>query len=383
MVGRRKAIDLGRDRQARCSARLATMVIVGAFTLVGLRPADASAAEIQLHSECRSEAAVVTLGDLATIHAVDQDTVDKLAALELFPAPATGGRRFVGVRQIQDMLFRRGVNLAEHHISGSSQVAVLGATPATETEQPGALSAALVKRANARVSQAVTQYLRENVSAAKPWIVDVKLDEHQVPLTTGPRSAISVRGGMDPWLGLQRFEVTIDSSGESSTFQIDAEVSLPPSVVIAVRALARGAVISAADVRPEPVSTSGTPSDGFYRTEDVIGLETTTAVGAGRPLTRKAVRQPLLIRRGDAVTVFARAAGISVRVMARARDEGSLGDAVAVESMLDRTVYLAQVSGLRQARVFAQPVRTKPPPASPRSAGGSAAWTNGFEGEKL
>ena len=83
------------------------------------------------------------------------------------------------------------------------------------------------------------------------------------------------------------------------------------------------------------------------------------------------------------VTVFARAAGISVRVMARARDEGSLGEAVAVESTLDRTVYLAQVSGLRQAEVLAQPVRTKAAAASTRSASGSAAWTNGFQGGTL
>ena len=383
MVGRRKQIDVWRDRHASCSARLATMVIVGAFTLVGFRPADTSAAEIRLNSECRPEAAVVTLGDVATIHALDQEAVDKLTSLELFPAPAPGGRRFVDVRQIQDMLFRRGVNLAEHHISGSSQIAVLGATPETETEQSGAPSAALVERASARVAQAVARYLRETGSDTKPWIVDVKLDEHQVPLTTGPRSSISVRGGMAPWLGPQRFEVTIDSGSESLTFQIDAEVALPPGVVVAVRALSRGAVISAADVRLEPVSTSDTSSDRFYRTQDVIGLEATTAVGAGRPLTRKSVRQPLLIRRGDVVTVFARAAGISVRVMARARDDGSLGDAVAVESMLDRTVYLAQVSGLRQAEVFAQPVRTKPTAASPRSAGGSAAWRNGFQGGTL
>ena len=383
MVGRRKRIDAWDDRYASCFASWAMMFMVGGSILVGLGGGDTSAAEIRLRSECRSEAAVVTLGDVATIHAPDQETVDKLASLELFPSPASGGRRFVGVRQIQDMLFRRGVNLAEHQISGSSQVAVLGAVLETETERPDAPSTALVKRANSRVVQAVTQYLYETASATKPWIVDVKLDEHQVQLTTGPRSSISVRGGMAPWLGLQRFEVTIDSGSESSTFQIDAEVALPPGVVIAVRALTRGSVISAADVRLEPESTSDTSSDRFCRIEDVIGLEATTAVGAGRPLTRKTVRKPLLIRRGDVVAIFARAAGISVRVMARARDDGSLDDAVAVESMLDRTVYLARVSGLREAEVFAQPVRAKPAATSPRPAGNRAAWTNGLGGKTL
>jgi len=375
-----KTINVWRDCQPNSSAR-ATMFVVGALALVGLRPGDAQAADIRLHSECQCEAAVVRLGDIATIHAVDQATIDKLAGLELFPSPAPGGRHSVTVGQVQDMLFRRGVNLAEHRLSGSSKVAVLGATQSAEVKQLSAPSTALVDRAAARVSQAVIRYLSETASPPKPWGVDVKLDEHQVRSASVAGASISVRGGMAPWLGLQRFEVSVDSHGEPSTFQIDAEVSLPPSVVIAVRALSRGRMISAADVRLEPVSTSDTSGDRFYRTEDVIGHEVTTAVGVGRPLTRKAVRRPLLIRRGDVVTVFARAAGISVRVLARARGDGSLDDAVAVESMLDRTTYHVRVSGLREAEVFAQPVRTRPDAA--RSAGNSTDWTTGRGGKNL
>lgn len=382
MMGRRKKIDAGRDRQPSRSARLAITVIVGAFTLAGFRPVDASGAEIRLYSECRCEAAVVTLGDVAAIHASDQETADKLASLELFPTPAPGGQRFIGVGQIQDMLFRRGVNLLEHQLTGSSRVAVLGAAPAAESEKRDSPSAALVERAKAQVSQAVARYLRETDSAPKPWIVAVKLDERQVRSATAARSSLSVRGGAPPWTGLQRFEVAVEADGESSTFQVDAEVSLPPDAVIAVRAISRGAVISAADVRLEPISASETSADLFHRVEDVVGQEAATAIGAGRPLARNAVRQPLLVRRGEVVTVFARAAGISVRVMARARDDGSLGDGVAVESMLDRSVYYARVSGLRQAEVFAQPVRAKPSAASTRSGGGSADWTHGFGGEK-
>lgn len=361
----------------------AMMAMVGALVLMGFSSVDMSAAEIRLRSECCPEAAVVTLGDVATIHSVDQETSHMLASLELFPVPAPGAKRFVSVRQIQDMLFRRGINLAEHRLSGSSQIAVLGATPSAEAKQLSAPSAALVKRANARVSKAVTQYLSQAASSTKPWIVHVKLDEYQVRSITGPRSSMSIRGGMAPWLGLQRFAVTLDSQRESSTFQIDADVTLPPDMVIAVRALSRGAVISAADVGTKPVFTPGTSSDRFYRIQDVIGLEVTTAVGAGRPLTQKSVRQPLLIRRGEMVTVFARAAGINVRVMARARDEGSLGDAVAVESMLDRMVYHARVSGLRQAEVFAQPVHAKPTAISARSDETRAAWVNGLGGKAL
>jgi len=369
-------------RRKESSVRVAVLAFAATIASTGIHPSNAPAAEIRLHSQCRAENPVIALGDLATIHALDQETVDNLASIELFPAPTPGRQRFVSVNQIQDMLFRRGVNLAQHRLSGSSRVTVLGPENAAGAEKPDVPSAAISNRANDAVSRAVVKYLCENASQTETWIVDVKLDQNQVRLVTAPRSSISVRGGAAPWTGPQRFEVVVDSGGAPATLQIDAEVSLPPNVVIATRAISRGKVISPADVRLEPVSATDRSSERFYRLDEVIGLEVSSAIAAGRPLTRKAVRQPLLVRRGDVVTVYARAAGISVRVMARARDDGSLDDAVAVESLLDRKVYYARVNGLRQVEVFAQPVRTKPA-ASAKTAGANTNWTNSFGGKRL
>ena len=382
MVGRRQRTIAWNARRSGSSVPILALVAVGLFTSVGISPLDAHAAEIRLHSECRGENPVIALGDIATIHARDQETVDSLASLELFPAPTPGSQRFVSVNQIQDMLFRRGVNLAEHRLSGSSRVTVLGPENEAGTEKPDAPSTAVSNRATDAVSQAVARYLSENASATQPWIVNLKLDEQQVRLATAVRSSISVRGGVAPWTGPQRFEITVDSAGEPATFQVDSEVSLPPNVVVAARALSRGKVILPADVRLQPVSATDGSSERFFSLDEVIGLEVSSAIAAGRPLSRKAVRQPLLVRRGDVVTVFSRAAGISVRVIARARDDGSLGDAVAVESMLDRKVYYARVSGLRQADVFAQPVRTKPA-APAKTAGANTNWTDGLGKKRL
>ncbi len=362
--------------------RVATLGVVAAIALIGHRSSDVQGAEIRLHGECRVENPVVALGDIATIHARDQETVDRLASIELFPAPTPGRQRFLSVSQVQDMLFRRGANLAEHRLSGSSRVTVLGLEDAAGTERPDAPSVAISNRANAAVSKAVVRYLGQAAPETGAWIVDVKLDEGQVRFVTAPRSSISVRGGAAPWTGPQRFEVTVDSDGEPATFQIDAEVSLPPNVVVATRAISRGRLISAADVRLEPVSATDRSSERFYGLDEVIGLEVSSAIAAGRPLTRKAVRQPILVRRGDVVAVYARAAGISVRVMARARDDGSLNEAVAVESLLDRKVYYARVNGLREVEVFAQPVRTKPAAAA-KAAGANTEWTKGPGGKRL
>ena len=73
-----------------------------------------------------------------------------------------------------------------------------------------------------------------------------------------------------------------------------------------------------------------------------------------RSSTTDALRTPALVRRGDVVTVYARSAGIRVRTAARARDDGSQGDLVSVESLLDRSTFFARVSGIREVEVYAR-----------------------------
>ena len=66
-------------------------------------------------------------------------------------------------------------------------------------------------------------------------------------------------------------------------------------------------------------------------------------------------RHRLAVHRGEVVSVLARAGGIRIRTNARAREEGSVGELVAVESLLNRSTYYARVSGTREVEVFARP----------------------------
>ena len=104
---------------------------------------------------------------------------------------------------------------------------------------------------------------------------------------------------------------------------------------------------------------TGDGGGDFHTLADVVGKETTRAIAAGKPLTRDAVRPPVLVRRGEVVTVYARAAGIRIRTMARARDDGGEGELVAVEPLTDRNTFFARVSGIREVEVFARSPRAE------------------------
>ncbi|MHC4177433.1 MAG: flagellar basal body P-ring formation chaperone FlgA [Planctomycetota bacterium] len=315
------------------------------------------AALLRLRAQCQSRAAVVTLGDVAEISAADAGQARALEAIELFPAPPASQQRFVRLREIQDLLLLRGVNLAEHQFSGSSQVAILGrGTPAKG--KPGwPLSPSVMKAANRRVTESVARYLQEYVSADPPWIVEAELGQRLARLVADPGRAISISGGAPPWTGPQRFEATVDTPGGPVRFSLDAQVEISPAVVVAARSLPRGTVIRAADVvlqRGVSEHSEHRRSERFTSIDEVVGKETARAIPEGKVLQQDAVRSPLLVRRGDVVTVYARNPGICVRTLGRARDNGSLGELVAVESLQDRSTYFARVSSVREVEVYAR-----------------------------
>ena len=76
------------------------------------------------------------------------------------------------------------------------------------------------------------------------------------------------------------------------------------------------------------------------------------------------LRPPLAVHRGEVVTVYAQSGAVRIRTNARAHDEGSVGELVAVESLLNRSTYYARVSGVREVEVYARPPRVENQPAA-------------------
>jgi flagella basal body P-ring formation protein FlgA len=321
--------------------------------------ASAPAAELRLRAQCTVEGPVVKLGDVAEILGADRPQADRLAAIELFAAPLAPQQRFLRIRELQDLLLLRGINLTEHSFSGSSQVAVQGRNqpaPATEAA-PKALPPAVARKIHQHVCEAVTHYLKDHAAADQPWIVEAELGDAETRAVADAGRNLTISGGNPPWIGAQRFLVSVASPKGPLLLTLDAQVSLPETVVVAARGLARGAVIHQSDV--ELAHASPEDRGDFHAFVDVIGKEATQAIAAGKPLTQSAIRPQVLVRRGEVVTVWARASGIRIRTMARARDDGGDGELVAVETLTDRGTFFARVSGIREVEVYARAPRAE------------------------
>ena len=171
-------------------------------------------------------------------------------------------------------------------------------------------------------------------------------------------------GGASPWTGRQTFTVGGPAEKGPVNLTLTADVSLPPMLVVATHSMGRGVIIHPGDVRLQ----AGQPNEGkariFQSVEEVIGCETAKQVAEGQILDDQTVRPQLLVRRNEIVTIYSRTAGIQVRVTARAREDGAMGDLVTIESLAQRETYFARVVGPQTAEVYAHAIPTHEDPAA-------------------
>jgi flagella basal body P-ring formation protein FlgA len=143
-------------------------------------------------------------------------------------------------------------------------------------------------------------------------------------------------------------------------------------VVYATRAIAPGERLRPIDVELKPADRL-TGNGPFARSlAEVEGLEATRALAAGQAIELRSLRRPLLVQRGQAVTVVARIEGVRATTTARALEEGAQGDLILLESLESRQRYSAMVTGVQQAEVLATGVSVADPVPPKSTAAGNA-----------
>lgn len=314
-----------------------------------------NAAEIHLRGECQCTGGLVRLGDVAEIHAADKAEAARLAEIELCAAPASGSKSFVRAREIQDLLALRGLNLSKHRLSGASQIEIRTGGRA-ESRLP--ITAAITRRTTERVQAAIATYLRQQAPENEGgWQVELRLSDDQTRVLSASKNDLTATGGEAPWVGRQEFTITLTTDTGEQSAVVSAQVSPAPLVVVATRAMVPGEMVQATDIKLAQVKP-GKIDSPFFRLEDVVGQEAKRAIVIGQPIDEDDIRAPLIVRRSDAVTVYARSAGIRVTAPGRATEDGSQGDIVVVESMFNRERFHARVCGIREVEVFAQASET-------------------------
>jgi flagella basal body P-ring formation protein FlgA len=242
---------------------------------------------------------IVRLGDLADVVVHDAERRRALEELELMVAPRMGESKLVRVRQLQEWLMLRDVDLLRVPLRGASRTEVVRRSP-----------------------------------------------EHSVG--SGP-------------------EAQRPREPESSHDQL----------VVLSRKMRRGDIVTSHDMKLAKVDSGLPPeSEWLLDIEDAVGMQLNRSLAAGEPLDRRWLEAPLLVRRGEFVSVVVRSGGIEVRTTGRAMGEGTQNSVVVVESIDGRrSRWTGRVTSVDTVEILApsSPVAARRPRSSSDSAGSQAA----------
>jgi len=111
------------------------------------------------------------------------------------------------------------------------------------------------------------------------------------------------------------------------------KVSVFDNVVVASRPLGRGGVLGAADVELRREDLTGLSGGYFSQVAEVTGMELRRSVRVGTVLNRSMLKAPVLIRRGEKVTITADNGSVAVRMEGKALSAGAKGDVITVQNL--------------------------------------------------
>lgn len=300
------------------------------------------AAEIRLKPSVVVDSTIVRLGDVAEVTAPFPQEAEALAATELFPAPIPERRRYVQAREVIDLLVRRGVDFSVHRVAGAETIKISRAKPqpiAAEQPSPAASIRSQERQAaEERLRQVMLEYFQQRTVDSLPaeqaagMEVEFEAGDELVRAVLVAERLTVVADAVESIAGHQQLVILADQA----RFPMDVQLRVPQGVVVAARPLARGAVVRAIDVRMEYESPQRVTRVAYHSVDSLVGKQLTTSIGVGRPIAKNSVREPIVVRRGDVVSVIASVGGVAVRTDGKVRDDASAGEVVEIESLEDR-----------------------------------------------
>lgn len=133
--------------------------------------------------------------------------------------------------------------------------------------------------------------------------------------------------------------------------RVCGQVEVYRPVVCASGTFNRGHILQTDDLRLARRPLSRLRGQVLEAQAQAVGLALKRSVKAGQILTEKMLEPPVVIRRGDRITILAKSPYITVCVPGEAREEGSSGALIRVKNLMSKREIVAKVLDSETAMV--------------------------------
>ena len=312
-------------------ARTVKAAMTALLALSVVSPVVTGAAEpavdrILVHADVTAEHEVVRLGEMATL----RGRAAALADLDIASAPRAGATRSVPGTAILERLQAHGVDL--DHVRYVIP-AVVHVRRAAQEVPPEVVRGIVEEYVSALLDPLGEQARVRSVETAG-----------RVRLPPGPYTTRATTADRGPIVGKTRVTVEFLQDGAIvHTAQATALVDVFEEIYVARRAIPRGAIVSAEDLLAERRTAEAVPRGAVSRAEDVIGMEARVAISPLTPLRVDQLGAPVLVRRGDVVTLRAESAGLQVSTRGEVREDAARDAQVRVWNLASRREVVGRV----------------------------------------
>lgn len=124
---------------------------------------------------------------------------------------------------------------------------------------------------------------------------------------------------------------------------------VPGQVLVLVRDVARGDVISADDL--DWADAAAARLRGIDQLDAVAGMEARRSLRAGQPVLATDIRAPAVIRKGDPVKLVYATGGVRISVDGVAQNEAAMGEGVRILNTYSRRTVDAVAAGAGEAHI--------------------------------
>ena len=311
--------------------------------LVVLVASTARGATVHLRRTAVVSEPSVRLGHVGEVTGCPAGLKQLLQEVIVADSPAGQMKRRLKVSEIRRRLFEAGINQTEIVLAGASEIEITRKRTRRAAGRTGSLGK--------RVRRAV---LREAGRALERPADELELTSLRFEAFGIPENAhvtVTPVGEVD-FPGTVTFDaVATVHEAEAGRFTVSAELEGVRRVVVAKRNLGAGNMIRARDVEVRRMDGAAAPARAIEKTQLVVGERLARRVPAGGAITTDVIAKPILVNRGDVCRMTIRGRGFRIVGEARARDKGSLGEMIRMESIQDRKRFAAVVSGPREVEI--------------------------------
>jgi flagellar basal body P-ring formation protein FlgA len=325
-------------------------VFLAALASVGLPTAARAAVQVRVAPEAVVTSDEITLGDLAAIEG-DDDLARRLRHVRLGPAPAPGTSQRIEAGYLRIRLSDPLLEPDHVQLRVPDQVLVTRASQALS-------GAALIEA----VSRQIQDRLEARASAGGEPVAIVALNRPSD--LTLPAGAVEIVAQLPPELpptGTLAATATIKVDGRAyHAIPLSFRVSRFRNVLVAAHAVEAKGALGPADWRLEPRAASEIPTTALTEIPDQADLEAAQPIKAGDVLTSRLVRQRVVVKRGDIVTLVLEGPGFRIVTQGQAVTDGRRGESLRVLNPTSKRETLGTVESAGLVRVPFAAARSDP-----------------------